>query len=269
MKKTIVNYLRGNGFYLSFGLGMVALVVALMIYNYGETKKRRDEVNVEPKELAVESTEELPSPMDADMDVPMDMWKDTSVIPEAHDVVEPSPNPPADIPPATEEEISTEEAVETAGDPLGEPQEALLEDLHFDLEAEYTMPVLGNIILPYSMDTTVYFKTLRQYACNPGVLLQAPVGTLVVSMGHGQVEDIYQSNEYGTVVVVNMGDGYQTYYGQMDELKVQVGDEVYADTVLGSVAVPTAYYQKEGEHLYLAMTKDGEVMNPMDILQNE
>ena len=34
-----------------------------------------------------------------------------------------------------------------------------------------TWPVMGNIILPYSMDATVYYTTLDQYACNDGIFL--------------------------------------------------------------------------------------------------
>lgn len=281
MKKSVAEFLKANGFYLSFGVGVVALVAALAVYNVNTNKKQQQqgqEINLnEPikNEMAdAEVTEEVQETiLDGDMDVPMDMWNTEDVAKEDE--------------PATEEEKPTEEEVAQntesqdtePQDTEAPPVEEAMSDqtvafepitgLSFEGMEEVSMPVLGNTILPFSMDTTVYFKTLGTYRCNPGMLLQAPTGTDVASIWHGQVTGIDESREYGTTVTVDLGSGYKAVYGQLQDVKVTLGDEVWKDTILGSVAEPTAYYEKEGPHLYFAMTKDEKPINPMEVLQVE
>lgn len=267
MKDTVVKFLRENGFYLSFGVGVIALVAALAVYNVNSSRQsqQNQEINLnEPMEqdfaVADETTHEAEvqeTLQDGDMDVPMDMWKTQEA--EASE---------AQAAAVTEEAAENTEAVQDvmSGQTAGYVP---LDGLEFHGLEELSMPVLGNTILPYSMDTTVYFKTLGTYRCNPGMLLQAPVGTDVASVWHGQVTKVEDTKEYGTVVTVNLGSGYMVQYGQLQNVRVTAGDEVFQDTVLGTVAEPTAYYQLEGSHLYFAMTKDEEPINPMEVLQIE
>lgn len=279
MKKSVAEFLKANGFYLSFGVGVAALVAALAVYNVNTNKKQQQnqEINlnepIENQMADAEVTEEVQETiLDGDMDVPMDMWNTEDAAKEEE--------------PSTEGEKSSEEVAQntelqdTESQEVEIPQaeEAMsdqtvafepLEGLSFEGMEEVSMPVLGNTILPFSMDTTIYFKTLGTYRCNPGMLLQAPVGTDVASIWHGQVTGIDESREYGTTVTVDLGSGYKAVYGQLQNVNVTLGDEVWKDTILGSVAEPTAYYEKEGSHLYFAMTKDEQPLNPMEVLQVE
>ncbi len=43
--------------------------------------------------------------------------------------------------------------------------------LHFDPEDGMLWPMEGNVILNYSMDSTIYFATLDQYKYNPAVII--------------------------------------------------------------------------------------------------
>lgn len=128
-------------------------------------------------------------------------------------------------------------------------------------------PVTGNVILPYSMDTTVYFQTLAQYRCNPGMLIQSVPDTDVVAVYRGTVKSVEESSEYGTKVVLDLGNGYEAIYGQVKDVRVVPGDMVTDREVIGAVAEPTAYYAKEGTHLYFQMNLEGTPINPMTILE--
>lgn len=286
MKKSIRDFLKANGFYLAFGIGVVALVAALAVYNVNSRKSSdNQDINLnEPIESNVaenDTTNDISDVADGDLDVPMDMQNGVTDGEESEtDSVETAVIPEA--PKADEEDVQTTDGTEEGmimDDASGQEAEEVLssdvasytplDGLEFLGMEEVSMPVLGNIILPYSMDMTVYFKTLDSYRCNPGMLLQAPEGAEVASIWHGQVTAIEDSKEYGTTVTVNLGSGYELTYGQLQDVRVSVGDEVYQDTILGTVAAPTAYYQEEGSHVYLALTKDGEPMNPMDVLQLE
>lgn len=263
MKKSVTEFFKTNGFYLSFGAGVIALVAALAIYNVNTGKKNQQqnqEINLnEPQEQNMadaEGTEEVQETiLDGDMDVPMDMWNTQEIAQE--ETTETG---------AEEENTEATEVVVMSNQTLGyEP----LDSLSFDGVEDVTMPVLGNTILPYSMDTTVYFQTLGTYRCNPGMLIQAPEGAEVASVWHGQVTDVQNTKEYGTVVTVDLGSGYEIRYGQLQDVRVAVGEEVQKDTIIGTVAAPTAYFAEEGSHVYLEVTKDDTPINPMDILQVE
>ena len=162
MKKSVTDFLKANGFYLSFGVGIVALVAALAVYNVNTNKKEQQqnqEINLnEPVEQEMADAEEMEdiqeTILDGDMDVPMDMWMTENNTEEI-----------ADTGLSGEEsgEVAVEDA-ETAGTEPVISNEAKayepLAGLTFTGMEEVSMPVLGNTILPYSMDTTVYFTDL-------------------------------------------------------------------------------------------------------------
>ena len=281
MKKTLIDFLKANGFYLSFGLGIVTLVAALVVYNVNSSKDGANQdinLNAPMESEATEQSNTKDIADAGDMDVPMDMQEgesaertqdsvETIVVPEAQKATEDASAKEVDNAGMKQVDVSGEETKEVSTDNV--LSYTPLSGLEFIGMEEVSMPVLGNVIMPYSMDTTIYFKTLGLYRCNPGIMLQAPVGTEVVSIWHGQVTDIRESKEYGTMITVNLGSGYQMIYGQLEDVRVVVGDEVYKDTVLGKVAEPTAYYQLEGSHVFFEMLKDGEPINPYDVLQLE
>ncbi len=124
----------------------------------------------------------------------------------------------------------------------------------------------GEVILNYSMNKTVYFPTLDQYKYNPAMIIKGAEGTQVMSVARGVVKSIDVTSQTGTTVTVDMGNGYETIYGQLKEVPVNVGDTVEAKTVLGYLSEPTKYYSVEGCNLYFEMRKDGQPINPNDFL---
>lgn len=132
----------------------------------------------------------------------------------------------------------------------------------FGDEAQMLWPCSGEILKPYSMDTTIYFETLDQYKCNPGMMIQADVNEEFVAAFSGTVTEIRDDSEYGTVLTVDMGNGYEAIYGQVKDLTVENGDPVVKGQALGNVAEPTGYYTQEGSHLFFEIRKDGTPADP-------
>lgn len=123
-------------------------------------------------------------------------------------------------------------------------------------------PVNGDVVLKYSMDTTIYFKTLGVYKCNPAISIAAEAGTNVGVAADGVVESVNVSEETGNTVSIAIGDGYVTTYGLLDDIVVKQGDTVVRGQLLGKIAQPTAYYTQEGSNLYFMLTKDGTPVDP-------
>lgn len=138
---------------------------------------------------------------------------------------------------------------------------------YFDSESKLLWPVNGAVILSYSMDRTVYFSTLDQYKYNPAVIISGAEGDQVICGAPGTVKSIDVTAETGTTVNVDLGNGYELFYGQLKEVPVKVGDWVEAKTVLGYVSQPTKYYSVEGCNVYFEMRKDGQPVNPLEFLE--
>lgn len=141
------------------------------------------------------------------------------------------------------------------------------EELSFGKGSTINWPVQGNVLMNYSMDKSVYFATLDQYKYNPAIIIQANVNDKVLAGAKGTIEDIETNENTGLTVTVDLGSGYKAVYGQLKEVKKEVGDALNPEDVLGYIAEPTKYYSVEGSNLYFAMTRDGEPVNPMEYLK--
>ena len=137
--------------------------------------------------------------------------------------------------------------------------------LHFP--DELTWPVDGKVLIDYSMEQTVYFKTLQQYQCNPALIIGAEVNDEVVSACAGKITSILNDAKTGTTVTMDLGDGYEAVYGQLKEIPVATGEYVAAGQCIGYISQPSKYYSAEGANLYSELRKDGNPVNPQDFLQ--
>lgn len=156
-----------------------------------------------------------------------------------------------------EPEADTEEA-EMAGNVL---------NAGYSSENAMSWPVRGEVIMDYSMDKTIYYPTLQEYKCNPSILIQSEEGTDVAAAFSGTVADVYHDAQLGTVVEMSLGNGYEAYYGQLDNVDVAVGDTVRQGQIIGTVSTPTRFYSIEGSHLNFRVTRDGEPVDPLDYLE--
>lgn len=124
-------------------------------------------------------------------------------------------------------------------------------------------PVVGNILVNYSMDKTIYFPTLQQYKYNPAIIIQANQGDLITAASAGKVISVFNDPQIGNGVTMELGGGYEATYGQLANVLVSEGSYVAAGDVIAEVAAPTKYYSVEGTNVYFKLTKDGNPVNPL------
>lgn len=136
-------------------------------------------------------------------------------------------------------------------------------ELAFSEADSLIMPLAGNILIDYSADKSVYFPTLQQYKCNPAIVIGAVKGDSVRAAADGMVSRIYDDSITGKTVVMNLGNGYEVTYGQLQEITVSEGSYVKEGEVFAQVAEPTRYFSVEGCNLYLKLTKDGVPVDPV------
>lgn len=140
---------------------------------------------------------------------------------------------------------------------------------NFTESSQLLWPVNGNVLMSFSMDKSIYFSTLDQYKYNPALIISGALNDNVIAAAPGIVKSIDSLRETGTTVNVDLGNGYECFYGQLKDVKVKVGDYVEAKDVIGYINEPTKYYSVEGANLYFEMRKDGQPVNPLDYMSEE
>ena len=140
-------------------------------------------------------------------------------------------------------------------------------ELDFGEEDGLVWPIVGDVLIIFSMDKTIYFPTLDQYKYNPAIVIAATQGENISAAADGRVTSVSYDPGTGNTVVMELGNGYELTYGQLENITVSEGSYVQVGDGIGTVAAPTKYYSTEGTNVYFKLTKDGEPVNPLSKLQ--
>lgn len=254
-KKGWAGILRRKQYVIAGTLVVIAAIGTTVLYSNHQEEERQ--------QMEAELAEEMNSSKEEVAEV-----EDTEAAQEASAVIPPKTNPAAEKAEEAAEVAENTESTET--EVTEEPAEktaSTVEALHFSKEQGLMWPMQGDVIMDYSMDSTVYFATLDQYKYNPAVIIAGNVNDKVYSVARGQIQGIENDEVTGCTVTVNLGDGYQAIYGQLKELNFEVGDYVEAGHVLGYIGEPTKYYSVEGSNLYFELLKDGAPVDPVEYFQ--
>lgn len=146
---------------------------------------------------------------------------------------------------------------------------AQIKALKFNKDSELIWPVQGSILLPYDMENTVYYSTLDEYKCNPGLVIQSSKGTAIKAAADGVITKIDENDELGVFIKQAVGNDYIATYGQVVNPEVSAGDFVEAGQTIAYVNEPTRYYTKEGDNIYFAISKGDKPVDPLEFINYE
>lgn len=142
-----------------------------------------------------------------------------------------------------------------------------LPTLNFSEDETMVWPLVGEVIINFSMEKSVYFATLDQYKYSPAMVVRASEGGQIVAATEAVVAKVYQDNELGNVVEMDLGDGYTLTYGQLHDIAVSQGQYVTTGQLIARAGAPTRYYSVEGCNVYVKLTKEGKPIDPMAYLE--
>ena len=77
--------------------------------------------------------------------------------------------------------------------------------LDFKEEDGLVWPIVGDVLVNYSMDKTVYFPTLQQYKYNPAIVIAANKGDSITAAADGRVVSVSYDPAIGTRGVMDLG----------------------------------------------------------------
>ena len=165
-------------------------------------------------------------------------------------VVTPTPNVKTDIEEDNGTVVSTWKSSET-----------------YEQPAAWVWPVKGEIERQYAVETLAYDVTMKDWRTHDGVDVLADKGTVVRAASDGTVESITQDDLYGTTVTIDHGNGLKSTYSNLaDKPTVKQGDSVGAGDVIGSVGATALCEVGQGSHVHIAMSKDGNSVDPTKYL---
>jgi murein DD-endopeptidase MepM/ murein hydrolase activator NlpD len=94
-----------------------------------------------------------------------------------------------------------------------------------------------------------------------GVDMRSPKGTPVYASDDGVVTTSQYKGSYGNLIILNHGNGLETYYAHCDTLQVSVGETVKKGQMIGTVGITG---NATGYHLHFEVRKNGVYQNPMN-----
>ena len=132
------------------------------------------------------------------------------------------------------------------------------------------MPLSGETLVCYTMDSLTYNPTTRDWRVHDGIDIAADAGTPVCAAAAGEVYTVYEDDAMGMTVVLRHEGGYVTTYSSLSEdLQVAAGDTVTLGQTLGTVGNSAPMESAVGDHVHFSVRCNDEPMDPMIFLKQE
>ncbi len=274
-KEKLGAFFKGKGFYAALAVGAISLfavgiINSNMISNDNNNLAENPSTQVAENARQGEDTEENTNGVKENSDFNPETETNNGTGTDNQQQKEKDADEISDLvePEATEVEVQEQTNAELQEEQIVEvlSTESQISNLVFQEEEGLVWPVQGDILLNYSMEKPIFFKTLAQYKCNSALVIEAKEGTQVFSATKAVITDIVTTDETGVTITAAIGNDYQLVYGQLGDVQVKVGDTVEKGDLLGTIAAPTKYYVEEGSNLYFKVLEAGEPVNPLLLL---
>ena len=96
-----------------------------------------------------------------------------------------------------------------------------------------------------------------------GLDISAPSGTGIRAISAGTVSYAGYRGSYGNLIIIDHGNGVQSYYAHCSALYVAAGQSVDSSTTIGAVG---STGNSTGPHLHLEIRINGSPVNPQNYL---
>ena len=117
------------------------------------------------------------------------------------------------------------------------------------------LPVTGRITSRYGERSSLRRST------HTGLDIACTTGTDIKVVSNGTVTFAGKKGSYGNLIIVDHGNGVETWYGHCSKLYAKVGDTVNAGDVIAAVG---STGNSTGPHLHFEIRIDGECVNPQN-----
>lgn len=124
-----------------------------------------------------------------------------------------------------------------------------------NIGVSFVKPVTGTITSKFGVLSSI------RTSSHTGLDIAATTGTKIVAAAAGVVTYSGYNGSYGNMLIINHGDGVQTYYAHCNSLSVSVGQNVSQGQ---SIATVGSTGNSTGPHLHLEVRINGVAYNPQN-----
>lgn len=171
-----------------------------------------------------------------------------------------------------EDEDETAESLADSEDDTEDEEEVETEDKDepaSSVPAQFAPPTASNeVTRPYSVDALSYDETMQDWRTHAAMDYGGKRGDAVTAFTDGTVIEIGEDALRGGYIVLNHADGLQSCYAGIEDITVQEGESVTCGQQIASLGEPMPAESKQGVHLHLAVTKEGEPVDPNTLMNS-
>jgi murein DD-endopeptidase MepM/ murein hydrolase activator NlpD len=122
----------------------------------------------------------------------------------------------------------------------------------------------GTQLVPKLVPVDDYAVSQRAKEGHLAVDLAAADGAPVRATADAVVEQRGEDRKYGRFLLLKHGQGYESYYGHLQDWDVDKGDSVQAGKIIGWVGTTG---QSTAPHLHFEIRKDGQQIDPASVIK--
>jgi murein DD-endopeptidase MepM/ murein hydrolase activator NlpD len=127
-------------------------------------------------------------------------------------------------------------------------------EVAFRGSGRFLWPSVGKITSPFG-------RRGREF--HTGIDVAADRGTPIRASNSGTVTFAGSRGNYGNLVIINHGGGFETYYAHADSILVSVGDKVEKGQQIATVGTTG---RTTGPHVHFEVRLNGNPQNPLSYL---
>lgn len=259
-KNTVIQFIKDRGFYIALAVCIVGAAAAA----WATAARTLDSIQENNRQIVEQgvSGEEKPS------------WGSSSSTADRSGAGRSDKEKESDKPISNIEKPSSSSTSAPSSSSAAEPSSGSAGTVAAQQEPQgsqtfvYTRPLAElDVIGPYSGGRLVKNKTLNVWRTHDAVDLKGEKGDKVFAIGDGKVVSANNDTLWGGMIQIQHPDGCtSTYSGLVIADNIKEGTEVRSGDEIGTLGEIPAEISAE-PHLHLALTKDGEPMDPGEVLE--
>lgn len=134
-------------------------------------------------------------------------------------------------------------------------------------ELDFTIPVSGTVIKPFSPRELIYSETMDDWRTHNGIDIACPYGTDVISVERGVVKSVNYDINYGHTVTVATDEYTLIYTSLSSDIPVVEGQYLYKGDLIGKLSDTCMSEICDEPHFHFEMKKNDEYVNPLDYIK--
>ncbi|MDK2821286.1 MAG: hypothetical protein PWP31_1251 [Clostridia bacterium] len=126
------------------------------------------------------------------------------------------------------------------------------------------MPVDGRVTTKHGFS---YVPVFDDYRFHPGIDIDAATNSDVKAACNGVVKQVEHSKDWNYRLIIDIDNGYEIVYSNLNEIKVAKGDKVEKGQIIGKLGKPGEAEPGTAPHLHLELLKNGKAINPLNTIR--